>query len=51
MLVCTAKKLGVNLYQYLYDRIAQTNTLSSLATLIQERTQQLHLGGSWGRGP
>src|SRR5207249_3348808 len=36
-LVATAKKLGVNVYQYFHDRIAQTNLLPSLAALIQAR--------------
>ncbi len=49
-LVSTAKKLGVNMYQYLYDRIAQTNTFPSLAHLIEERSQDFQLAASWGRG-
>jgi hypothetical protein len=50
-LVGTAKKLGVNLFGYLQDRIAQTNKLPSLATLIAQRAQDLPLAASWGRGP
>jgi hypothetical protein len=46
-LVSTANKLGVNTYQYFYDRIAQTNVLPSLAALIQERAATLHLAASW----
>ena len=46
-LVGTAKKLGVNMYQYLHDRIAQTNTFPSLANLIEERAQELQLAASW----
>jgi len=46
-LVGTANKLGVNVYQYFHDRIAQTNLLPSLATLIQERSATLHLAASW----
>jgi Transposase IS66 family len=46
-LVCTANKLGVNVYQYFYDRIVQTNLLPSLAALIQERSAAVHLAGSW----
>ena len=46
-LISTAKKLGVNMYQYLHDRIAQTNTLPSLATLIEERAKELQLAASW----
>jgi Transposase IS66 family len=47
-IVATAKKLGVNMYQYFYDRIAQTNTLPSLAHLIEERSQDAQLTTSWG---
>ena len=50
-LVCTAKKLGVNIYQYLHDRIAQTNLLPSLAQLIEERAQHLPLAASWQTMP
>ena len=46
-LVETANKLGVNLYQYFHDRIAQANVLPSLASLIQERSASIHLGFSW----
>jgi predicted ATPase len=46
-LVSTANKLGVNVYQYFHDRIAQTNVLPSLASLIQERSAALHLSASW----
>src|SRR5947209_11996219 len=35
-LVSTAKKLGVNIYQYLHDRMTHTNQCPSLATLIKE---------------
>src|SRR5205085_6606250 len=50
-LVNTAKKLGVNMYQYFYDRVAQTNTLPSLAHLIEERSQDFQLAASWGCAP
>jgi len=50
-LVATAKKLGVNLFQYLHDRITATLALPSLATLIGERAQLLALGSSWQQGP
>ena len=49
-LVSTASKLGVNMYQYFYDRIAQTNQLPSLARLIQARSQDLPLSTSWNGG-
>src|SRR5205085_8749300 len=47
-LVNTAKKLGVNTYQYFYDRVAQTNTLPSLAHLIVERSQDFQGAASCG---
>jgi hypothetical protein len=50
-LVATAKKLGVNLFQYLYDRITATFALPSFATLIGEQAQLLALGASWQQGP
>jgi hypothetical protein len=46
-LVSTAKKLEVNIFQYLYDRVAQTNVLPSLASLIEERAQAFPLAASW----
>jgi Transposase IS66 family len=46
-LVGTANKLGVNVYQYFHDRIAQTNVLPSLAALIQVRSAAVHLAASW----
>jgi len=46
-LVGTAKKLGVNMYLYLYDRMTQTNMLPSLAHLIEERSQDFPLAASW----
>jgi hypothetical protein len=46
-LVGTANKLGVNVYQYFRDRIAHTNLLPRLASLIHERAAPLHLGTSW----
>jgi hypothetical protein len=50
-LVATAKKLGVNLFHYLYDRITATFALPSFATLIREQAQLLALGTSWQMGP
>jgi hypothetical protein len=46
-LVSTANKLGVNIYEYFYDRIVQTNLLPSLAALIEQRSAALHLTASW----
>jgi hypothetical protein len=50
-LAATAKKLGVNLFSYLYDRITGANCLPSLASLIAERAPSLALGTSWLQGP
>jgi hypothetical protein len=50
-LVGTAKKLGINMYQYFYDRIAQTNTFPSLAHLIEQRSQNVQLAASWDGAP
>ena len=46
-LVSTAKQLGVNMYQYLHDRIAQTHQFPSLAHLIEERANDFQLAASW----
>lgn len=46
-LSATAKKLGVNFYHYLQDRLSQAGEIPSLAALIRERAEQLQLGGSW----
>ena len=37
-IVQTAKKLNVNIYQYLYDRISQSFNMTSLADLITIRS-------------
>lgn len=46
-LVATAKKLGVNIYHYIQDRLSGRNELPSLADLIIQRAQELNLGASW----
>jgi len=50
-LVATAKKLGVNLFLYVLDRILGAYALPSFATLIGEQAQLLALGSSWQQGP
>jgi len=50
-LVATAKKLGVNLFHYVHDRITRTNVLPSFASLIGERAQLMGLAASWQQGP
>jgi hypothetical protein len=46
-LLGTAKKLGVNFFHYLRDRIGGTRKMPSLADLIQQRANDLQLGSSW----
>jgi len=48
-LVETAKKLGVNIYRYLYDRVSGQDKLPSLAHLIRQKAAGLNLGQSWQR--
>ena len=43
----TAKKLGVNIYRYLHDRVSGARQAPALAALIAERAKDLHLGASW----
>ena len=43
----TAKKLGVNFYHYLSDRISGAFEMPSMAELITQGAQQLNLGASW----
>lgn len=46
-LVATAKKLGVNIYAYIHDRISGRCELPPLADLITQRAQERNLGASW----
>lgn len=46
-LVVTAKKLGINIYQYIEDRLSGRNQLPSLAELITRRAEELNLSASW----
>lgn len=46
-LLGTAKKLSVNFFHYLRDRIGGARQMPSLADLIHQRGQQLQLGASW----
>jgi Transposase IS66 family len=50
-LVATVKKLGVNLFSYLHDRITLAHGLPSLASLIEQRAASMALGSSWQHGP
>ena len=43
----TAKKLGVNCFQYICDRISGAGKMPALADLIHEKAKSLNLGASW----
>jgi regulator of replication initiation timing len=46
-LSATAKKLGINSFNYLYDRISGTFLIPDLADIISQRSQEFPLGTSW----
>jgi hypothetical protein len=46
-LLSTARKLGVNFFQYIRDRVSGTMQMPSLADLIKQRAETLDLGSSW----
>lgn len=46
-LAATTRKLDLSFYQYIHDRISQTNQIPPLASLIEARAQALALGASW----
>ena len=43
----TAKKLGVNCFHYISDRISGARQMPALADLIEQRAKALNLGASW----
>jgi len=43
----TTRKLGVNFYRYIQDRISEANQIHQLASIIDERAKELNLGASW----
>ncbi len=43
----TARKLGVNFYRYIQDRISGAGQIPQLASIIEERAKELNLGASW----
>jgi hypothetical protein len=47
----TAKKLGINFYDYICDRISGACQMLSMAELITKRAQELNLGASWSSPP
>ena len=46
-LLSTAKKLGVNFFQYIRDRVSGKRQMPSLADLIKQRAETLELSSSW----
>jgi Transposase IS66 family len=46
-LLSTARKLGVNFFQYIRDRVSGTMQMPSLADLIKQRAETMDLGSSW----
>lgn len=50
-LVGTTKKLGVNIYEYLRDRVTGRRAVPKLADVIRQRAQELNLGASWAEAP
>ena len=43
----TARKLGVNFYHYLQDRIRGSHQIAPLDEILAEQAKHLDLGGSW----
>ena len=46
-LLSTAKKPGVNFFQYIRDRVSGARQMPSLADLIKQRTETMGLSSSW----
>ncbi len=46
-LLSTARKLGVNFFQYICDRVSGAMKMPSLADLIKQRAETIDLGSSW----
>jgi len=46
-LLSTARKLGVNFFQYILDRVSGARQMPSLADLIKQRAETMVLGSSW----
>lgn len=43
----TTKKLGVNFYRYIHDRISESKQIPQLASIIEEQAKELDLRASW----
>lgn len=50
-LSATAKKLGINFYSYLLDRISRSFNIAKPALLISQRAKELQLYASWDSSP
>lgn len=50
-LSATAKKLGINFYSYLYDRISGSFKIPNLADVISQRAKEFDLAASWDTSP
>jgi hypothetical protein len=46
-LLSTARKLGVNFFQYIRDRVSGARQMPSLAELIKQRAETKNLSSSW----
>lgn len=46
-LCATAKKLGVSFYEWVHDRVSETNAMPELSEVIEERAGPLKLSASW----
>jgi len=49
-LLGTAKKLGVNFFHYIRDRVSGAKQMPALADLIDQRARTANLSPSWGGG-
>jgi hypothetical protein len=50
-LVATAYKLGVNIFDYICDRVSRANQMPSLASLIEQKASDYQPAGSWQPEP
>lgn len=50
-LVATAYKLGVNIFDYICDRVSRTNQMPSLASLIEQKAADCQLGQTFRPRP
>jgi hypothetical protein len=46
-LAATTRKLGLNFYHYIHDRISGTRRIPRLSSIIEARAKALNLGASW----